>query len=82
MTPIRGARSSHQDFVFFFAFFFFVAMIVFLGFGDEPTAGLVQLQADLGIDLGPWALAPLPNRKMPQGGSGCNRKMQITLIFP
>jgi len=61
VAPIRGSRSSHQDFVFFFAFFFFVAMIVFLGFGDEPTAGLVQSQAD----LGPWALAPLPSRKMP-----------------
>jgi hypothetical protein len=72
-APIRDARLViYLD--FFFAFFFFAAITLFPSLCDEPTAGLVQSQAYLG--LGPWAFAPLPRIRLPQRIAGCNRKIE------
>jgi hypothetical protein len=62
-APLRHFAKSQIYLDFFF--FFFFDMIFILGVCDEPTAGLVQSQADLGLDLGPWVLAPLPSGTMP-----------------
>ena len=77
--PQYEAHAHVIYFDFFLAFFFFVAMTVFLRVCDEPTAGLVQVA---GFVLGPWAFAPLPKVTMAQGSPGRNQKTEIILIFP
>lgn len=61
--PQYEARARIQDhFDFFFAFFFFVAMTLFLGVCGGPSAGLVQVAGfDPLSDLGPRPLTANDN---------------------
>jgi hypothetical protein len=76
-APIRGALCVIY-FDFFFFFFFFIAMIL----SSVLVMNLRQGWFSRRLNLGPWALAPLPSESMPQGDAVCNRKAKIILIFP
>jgi hypothetical protein len=61
-------------FAFFLVFFFF-AMTLFLGVGDEPSAGLVQVASLIAV------LILSPSEQWHKASSRRNQKTKITLIF-
>jgi hypothetical protein len=65
--------------LFFFAFFFFVAMTLFLGVGDELRQGF-KLRVDR-VLISPGLSPPCRSKAWHKIGSGRNEKAQIVLIF-
>ena len=65
--------------LFFFAFFFFVAMTLFLGVGDELRQGF-KLRVDR-VLISPGLSPPCRSEAWHKIGSGRNEKAQIVIIF-
>jgi hypothetical protein len=67
--PQYEARAHVIYFDFFLAFFFFVAMTVFLDVSDEPTAGLVQVAGFVSV----------PGPSPPYRNKPCHSAIQIAI---